>query len=155
MKFFPFSLFFGISDHDTYVHRSGRTGRAGRNGTSVLLFSDNEERKLSMYENSLNFKFKRSGPPTANQISEACATFASKRLEKVGPETVSHFLPHARRIINEVLNPEDHISTGESSRGLDFHHFTPNLVFYLNPNLAVTQILLNSLSCCWPNALRR
>jgi len=101
-------------DADTYVHRSGRTGRAGRNGTSVMLFSDMEERKLYMYENSLNFKFTRSGPPSANQISEACATFASKRLENVDKNTVKHFLPHAQRIIDEVLNPED-LNSGEAA----------------------------------------
>jgi ATP-dependent RNA helicase DDX21 len=93
-------------DADTYVHRSGRTGRAGRNGTSVMLYTENESRKLNMYENSLNFKFVRSGPPSANQISEACATFASKRLENVDKNTVKHFLPHAKRVIDEVLNPE-------------------------------------------------
>lgn len=93
-------------DADTYVHRSGRTGRAGRNGTSVMLYTENESRKLYMYENSLNFKFVRSGPPSANQISEACATFASKRLENVDKNTVKHFLPHAKRVIDEILNPE-------------------------------------------------
>lgn len=34
------------SSPDDYVHRSGRTGRAGRNGTAVMLYTSNEERKL-------------------------------------------------------------------------------------------------------------
>ena len=94
-------------DPDTFVHRSGRTGRAGRNGTSVLLYTDQEERKIYMFESGLKFKFKRTGPPSANDISEACAKFASKRLEKVTARTVKHFLPHAKKIIDEVLNAED------------------------------------------------
>ena len=94
-------------DPDTFVHRSGRTGRAGRNGTSVLLYNDQEERKLYMFESGLKFKFTRAGPPSASEVSAACANFASKRLEKVTKSTVKHFLPHARRIINEVLNADE------------------------------------------------
>ena len=91
------------SDHDTYVHRSGRTGRAGRKGTSILLFSGNEERKLSMYERSLNFKFQRAGPPSAYEITEAGAMYASKKLGMIEPAVVRHFLPHARALMTKGL----------------------------------------------------
>ena len=87
------------SDHDTYVHRSGRTGRAGRNGTSVLLFSSAEEYKLRGYEQNLNFKFVRAGPPSVSEISEASAEYAAKRLQGVGAEVVQYFLPYAREAI--------------------------------------------------------
>ena len=91
------------SDHDTYVHRSGRTGRAGRKGTSILLFSGNEERKLSMYERSLNFKFQRAGPPSPYEITEAGAVYANKKLGMIEPSVVRHFLPHARTLMSKGL----------------------------------------------------
>ena len=87
------------NDHDTYVHRSGRTGRAGRNGTSVLLFSGNEERKLGMYENALQFKFERAGPPSAAEIVEASALYATKKLNLVDEDVKNYFLPHARSMM--------------------------------------------------------
>lgn len=90
-------------DHDTYVHRSGRTGRAGRKGTSILLFSGGEERKLSMYERSLQFKFVRAGPPSPFEITNAGAIYASKKLGKVEMDVVRHFLPHARTLIDKGL----------------------------------------------------
>lgn len=90
-------------DHDTYVHRSGRTGRAGRKGTSILLFSGSEERKLSMYERSLQFKFVRAGPPSPFEITKAGAIYASKKLDKVEMDVVRHFLPHARTLMNKGL----------------------------------------------------
>jgi ATP-dependent RNA helicase DDX21 len=95
------------NDHDTYVHRSGRTGRAGRKGTSILLFSGNEERKLSMYERSLQFKFQRAGPPSPFEITQAGAIYAANKLGKVQPEVVNHFLPHARALMNKSLGGLD------------------------------------------------
>jgi superfamily II DNA/RNA helicase len=32
---------------DDYIHRIGRTGRAGNFGTSVTFFDENEDRKLA------------------------------------------------------------------------------------------------------------
>lgn len=48
-------------------------------GASVMLFSPQDERKLVMLENSLNFKFKRIGTPGAKEIAEASAVVAAKR----------------------------------------------------------------------------
>ena len=89
------------SDHDTYVHRSGRTGRAGRNGTSVILYSTAEEYKLRNFESNLNFKFVKAGPPSATDISEASAEYSRKRLGLVDEGVVKHFLPHAKSMLEE------------------------------------------------------
>lgn len=92
-------------DSDTYVHRSGRTGRAGRNGTSVVLYIGSEDRKLSMYESALNFKFEKVGPPSAKQISEACSVLAAKRISNINPTVAKLFSAHARELI-EAATPE-------------------------------------------------
>ena len=99
------------NDEDTYVHRSGRTGRAGRNGTSVVLFASGEERKLSMFERTLNFRFVKAGPPSPSEISEACGLLAAKRLQKVSPDIVRHFYPVARRMIEDKSYLQDPEST--------------------------------------------
>lgn len=108
-------------DHDTYVHRSGRTGRAGRNGTSVMFFTPSEERKLQVIENTLNFRFERMGLPTAEQISEASAVVASKKLEKVGTGAVNYFRPYAKSIIENLSSLSSPRSVIETpSFDLDF-----------------------------------
>lgn len=92
------------NDCDTYVHRSGRTGRAGRNGTSVMLYSySDEERKLVSFERTLNFNFKRISAPSADEIARASAWYAAKKLEKVNSAAVNYFLPHAKKMINMLL----------------------------------------------------
>jgi ATP-dependent RNA helicase DDX21 len=92
------------SDPDTFVHRSGRTGRAGRNGTSILLYTPTESRKLSLFENSLNFRFTLSSPPSSRDVSNAIALYATKRVSEVNPTFARHFVPHAKNLIKSILS---------------------------------------------------
>ncbi len=52
----------------TLLHRSGRTGRAGRKGTSVLLVPYNKRRRTEMVLRSANIEATWSGPPSAGDI---------------------------------------------------------------------------------------
>ena len=44
-----------------------------------MLYSPQDERKLVMLENSLNFRFKKIGTPGAKEIAEASAEIATKK----------------------------------------------------------------------------
>lgn len=54
----------------TLLHRSGRTGRAGRKGTSVLIVPYTRRRKAEMLISSANIDAGWSGPPGAEEIRE-------------------------------------------------------------------------------------
>ena len=54
----------------TLLHRSGRTGRAGRKGTSVLLVTHTKRRRTEQVLASANIEATWSGPPTAREIRE-------------------------------------------------------------------------------------
>ena len=59
----------GWADAETYVHRSGRTGRAGRKGTCVTLYQTKHRATLEEIERKTKNAFDWVGAPRA-----ACAT---------------------------------------------------------------------------------
>lgn len=52
----------------TLLHRSGRTGRAGKKGASVLLVPHAKRRRTEMVLQSANIEATWAGPPTADEI---------------------------------------------------------------------------------------
>ncbi len=91
-------------DGNTYVHRSGRTGRAGRNGTSVLFYSPEHAYLLQSLEKTLNVKFRREGPPSlvavANSIAEAAVnTFLSSQ---IAPGVLRRLVPHSAELMRQL-----------------------------------------------------
>jgi ATP-dependent RNA helicase DeaD len=57
-------------DAETYVHRIGRTGRAGRNGEAILFLAPRERRILSMIEKSTRQKIEAMQLPTIEFVNE-------------------------------------------------------------------------------------
>ncbi|WP_405326640.1 DEAD/DEAH box helicase [Leeuwenhoekiella sp. LLG6367-2.1] len=55
---------------ETYTHRSGRTGRAGKTGISMVIVSKSEIRKVRTLEKIINKKFIQKEIPTGMEICE-------------------------------------------------------------------------------------
>lgn len=55
---------------ETYTHRSGRTGRAGKTGISMVIVSKSEMRKIRTLEKIINKKFTQKEIPTGMEICE-------------------------------------------------------------------------------------
>ncbi len=56
---------------ESYQHRSGRTGRAGREGTVILLHGPRERRELQNLERIVSRRFTRGSTPTPESIKDA------------------------------------------------------------------------------------
>lgn len=48
-------------DCETYIHRSGRTGRAGRKGVSITVFSESQSGTMKRIERVVGIQFRRIG----------------------------------------------------------------------------------------------
>lgn len=88
-------------DTDTYVHRSGRTGRAGAKGISVLLFQQNQARDIVRIERSLGhgFKFELLGPPSTEAALNAAAKTSAIACRTVADETAEYFKDAAHSLL--------------------------------------------------------
>ena len=71
-------------DSESYVHRIGRTGRAGKQGQAILFISPRERRKLPMFERATKNKIKEMGLPSKETVNQKrIANFKEKIAETI------------------------------------------------------------------------
>ena len=112
-------------DTESYTHRSGRTGRAGKTGTSIAIINLREKGKLREIERIIGKKFIAGEMPTGTQICEKQLIKVIDELEKVkvNEEEITDFMPEIYRKL-EWLSKEDLIKrmvSHEFNRFLDYY----------------------------------
>lgn len=88
-------------DVESYIHRSGRTGRAGRTGICICFYQHKEEYQLTLVEQKAGIKFKRIGVPSPTEIIKASSKDAIRLLDSVPPTAIGHFKQSAEKLIEE------------------------------------------------------
>ncbi len=68
-----------------YTHRSGRTGRAGRKGLSIMVIHPNDRHKLRGLDRKLNLKFEQTEPPSVLGLVERRIRNAIQQLASAEP----------------------------------------------------------------------
>jgi len=116
---------------DLYTHRSGRTGRAGKKGTSIIIINSREKGKIHQIEKQLNKKFVFSEIPTGKAICEKQLLHVVDRMEKVEVDysKIDPLLPDIFKKL-EWLDREELIKkfvSVEFNRFLDYYKNTKDL----------------------------
>ena len=95
-------------DTESYTHRSGRTGRAGKTGTSVAIVNLKERGKIRAIEKAIGKQFEKGEVPTAWQICKKQLFKVIDDLEKVkvNEEEINEFMPEIYRKL-DWLGKED------------------------------------------------
>nr|XP_033797809.1 nucleolar RNA helicase 2 [Geotrypetes seraphini] len=88
-------------DVESYIHRSGRTGRAGRTGICICFYQRKEIDQLRSVEQRAGITFKRVGVPSASEIIKASSKDAIRYLDSVPPAAIEHFKQSAEHLIKE------------------------------------------------------
>ncbi|CAK8544493.1 unnamed protein product [Lathyrus sativus] len=89
------------NDSETFVHRSGRTGRAGKLGSAILMYTGNQRRTVRSLERDVGCKFEFVNAPSMEDVLEASAEQVVATLNGVHPESIAFFTPTAQKLIEE------------------------------------------------------
>lgn len=116
-------------DTEAYVHRIGRTGRAGRSGDAILFITPREKRMLRSIEKATSQTITRMEVPTANVINEIRVDqFKKNILDLLESSNISFF----QEIIENLIT-ESHADPIKIAAALA-HINNGNRPFLLDPN---------------------
>ena len=68
-------------DTETYIHRSGRTGRAGKSGTCITFYNKNNQYLLRLIEDRAGIRFKQITPPQPEDIIRSSSMGILQKLD--------------------------------------------------------------------------
>lgn len=93
---------------ETYVHRSGRTARAGAKGLSLTVIQNEEVSEIPLFEKELGIKFNLIEKPNSNSIEENNAVLWAKQIFKTKPnhELDSDFKNKIKTVFHHLTKEE-------------------------------------------------
>ena len=94
--------------HETYVHRSGRTARAGANGLSLTILQQEEVPEIAEFEKALGIKFTKFQKPTTESIEDNNALLWAKQIFKTKPnqEISVHIKDKIKTVFHHLTKEE-------------------------------------------------
>lgn len=91
-------------DPESYVHRIGRTGRAGKNGVAITFITPREKSYLHVVEKTTRRKMERMEPPTLDEALEGQQKAA---IEKIVQTIEGNNLQYYKQSADELLEGHD------------------------------------------------
>ena len=125
-------IHYAIPDEfNTYAHRSGRTGRAGKTGTSIVIIHMREHFKLERIEKTLGKKFKQKALPLGSEICHTRLLDLAERIRdhEVNPELLENNFELMSSVLNELSKEEiiQRFALMEQHKMLQYYKDMPDL----------------------------
>ena len=118
-------------DPEVYIHRSGRTGRAGKKGISVTLIHLREKGKLKQVERTINQPFIKKMVPSGKEICEKQMFSLIDKVEniEVNNEQIGEFMPVIYKKLAWLDREEliKHFVSVEFNRFLTYYENAPDI----------------------------
>jgi superfamily II DNA/RNA helicase len=94
--------------YETYVHRSGRTARAGAGGFSLTVLQQDEVKNIPLFEKELGIKFNKFTKPSNKSIEENNSILWAKQIFKTKPnqEISKEFKDNIKTIFHHLTKDE-------------------------------------------------
>ncbi|MBU3004922.1 DEAD/DEAH box helicase [Paraglaciecola arctica] len=90
-------------DTESYVHRIGRTGRAGRQGDAILFISHREKRMLFSIERATRQSIDAMTIPSISELNETrLSRFKNSVIEAIGDSSIETLIPIVESIQEET-----------------------------------------------------
>ncbi|MBU0476021.1 MAG: DEAD/DEAH box helicase [Bacteroidetes bacterium] len=116
---------------DIYTHRSGRTGRAGKEGISIIISNLKEKGKIHIIEKQIGKKIEHKSVPLGKEICKVQLFHLVDRMEKVDIDSneIDEFLPELNKKLDWLDRDEliKKFVSVEFNRFADYYKNTPDL----------------------------
>ncbi|PID70616.1 DEAD/DEAH box helicase [bacterium DOLZORAL124_38_8] len=116
---------------EVYIHRSGRTGRAGEKGVSICLMHMRDGRKRAMLEKLVGAKFEDKLIPTAEPICERKLFHTIEKIKNlaVDIEQIKPFMERVYAELGDMTKEEliQHLVAEELNRFMKYYQNAPDL----------------------------
>ncbi|UMY65107.1 MULTISPECIES: DEAD/DEAH box helicase [unclassified Flavobacterium] len=115
---------------ETYNHRSGRTGRAGKLGTSIVIVTKTELRKIHAIEKIIKQKFEEKTIPSGIEICEIQLLHLANKIKDVEVDhDIDSYLPAITTVLEDLSKEEliKKMVSVEFNRFLNYYKKTRDL----------------------------
>ena len=118
-------------DVESYTHRSGRTARAGKDGTSIAIVTGKEQSRINQIERHIKVEFNKETLPTGKEVCEQQLISYIEKIKNVtiNETEIADFIPAISKTLSKYTKEEliKRFVSSEFNQLLEYYENSRNL----------------------------